>query len=70
MSENPQTTKKGGNWGVRALITGAVAAWLVYDIATATEEPSRAVMILQYVLLAGTLIGFAGSLAQLMAAKP
>ena len=70
MSENPQTTKKSTNWGVRALITGAVAVWIIYDIATATEAPSQAVMILQYVLLAGALIGFAGSLAKLMSAKP
>ncbi len=38
-----------------------VAAWQIYDIASATEVPGRAVMILQYVLLAGLLLGIAGS---------
>jgi hypothetical protein len=71
VSENPGNTSggKSGNWGKLALMNGAVAAWLLYDIATATEAPSRAVMILQYVFLAGTLIGLAGSLAKLMSAK-
>jgi hypothetical protein len=71
VSENPGKTSggKSGNWGKLALMNGAVAAWLLYDIATATEAPSRAVMILQYVFLAGTLIGLAGSLAKLMSAK-
>jgi hypothetical protein len=39
----------------------AVAAWQIYDMATATETPSRSLAILQYVLLAGLLIGFAGA---------
>lgn len=40
----------------------AVAAWQIYDMATATETPSRALIILQYVLLAGLLVGLAGAL--------
>jgi len=39
----------------------AVAAWQIYDMATATETPSRALTILQYVLLVGLLIGFIGA---------
>ena len=37
------------------------AAWQIYDIASATEAPSRAVMILQYVFFAGLLLGIAGT---------
>jgi hypothetical protein len=43
------------------VIFSAAAAWQIYDIASATEAPSRAVMILQYVLLAGLLLGIAGT---------
>ena len=39
----------------------AVAAWQIYDIASATEAPSRAVLTLQYVFLAGLLLGIAGT---------
>jgi hypothetical protein len=39
----------------------ALAAWQIYDIASATEAPSRAVLILQYVFLAGLLLGIAGT---------
>jgi TRAP-type C4-dicarboxylate transport system permease small subunit len=39
----------------------AVAGWQIYDMATATETPSRALAVLQYVLLAGLLIGFVGA---------
>ena len=45
-------------WGLRALISGAVAAWLIYDMASATEAPSQALAILHYVLLALLLISF------------
>ena len=37
------------------------AAWQIYDIASATEAPSRAVMILQYVFFAWLLLGNAGA---------
>ena len=43
------------------VIFSGVAAWQIYDIASASEAPSRAVMILQYVLLAGLLLGIAGA---------
>jgi hypothetical protein len=68
MSDSPNSTRKGKgtNWGLMALMNGAVAAWLIYDMATAAEEPSRAVAIMQYVFLAGTLIGLAGSLVKLL----
>jgi hypothetical protein len=71
MSENPENArgKSGGNWGKLALMNGAVAAWLIYDMSTAVEGPSRAVAILQYVLLAGALIGLALALVKLMSAK-
>ena len=52
MSKNPM---------LMLVIFCAVAAWQIYDIASATEAPSRAVMILQYVLLAGLLLGIAGT---------
>ena len=61
--------KQNGNWGIRALIFAAVAAWLIYDIATATEAPRQAVMIMQYVFLAGVLIGLAGALFKFVSQK-
>src|SRR5262245_56150553 len=54
--------KRTKNSGVMIVAFAAVAAWQIYDMATATETPSRALMILQYVLLAGLLVGLAGSL--------
>jgi len=30
----------GKNWRVSAALSGAAAAWLIYDMATATEYPS------------------------------
>lgn len=50
------------NSGVMIVAFAAVAAWQIYDMATATETPSRALVILQYVLLAGLLVGLAGAL--------
>ena len=39
------------------LMSGITSAWLLYEMATASEAPSRALAILQYGLLACALIG-------------
>ena len=54
--------KKPKNSGVMIVAFAAVAAWQIYDMATATETPSRALTVLQYVLLAGLLVGLVGAL--------
>jgi hypothetical protein len=53
--------KKTKNSGVMILAFAAVAVWQIYDMSTATEAPSRALAILQYVLLAGLLLGLIGA---------
>jgi hypothetical protein len=52
-----------GKWPKTMLMSGLASAWLLYDIATATEAPRQAVAILQYSLLACALIGLVGSIA-------
>jgi len=64
MSEAP--TK---NLGRTALLSGAVVAWTIYDMATTTEAPRQAVMVLQYALLALGLIALIGSVAMLLMGK-
>ena len=64
MSEN-----QNGKWGLRALLCGAVAAWIIYDLSTATETPRQAVMIMEYVFLAGVLIGLIGAVIKLASPK-
>jgi hypothetical protein len=54
-------------WPKVMLMSAATAAWLIYDMATATEAPRQALAILQYGLLAYALFGLAGSLV--MAAR-
>ena len=58
-----------GKWPKVMLMSAATAAWLVYDMATATEAPRQAVAVLQYCLLAGALIGLVGSLVMATSAK-
>lgn len=53
--------KKTKNSGVMIAAFAAVAAWQIYDMSTTTESPSRALAILQYVLLAGLLLGLVGA---------
>lgn len=60
---------KDGNWGKIALLNGAVSAWLIYDMATATEAPSATLKILQYAILAGCLIGLVTALSKLAARR-
>jgi hypothetical protein len=54
--------KRTKNSGVMIVAFAAVAAWQIYDMATASETPGRVFAILQYVLLAGLLIGLVGAL--------
>ena len=49
-------------WPKVMLMSAATAAWLVYDMASATEAPRQGVAVLQYGLLAAALIGLVGSL--------
>lgn len=57
---------RNGNSGELAVMTAATAAWLTYDMATATEAPRQAVVILPYVLLGSPLPGFGGSVGRFM----
>jgi hypothetical protein len=56
-------------WPKIVLMSGLTSAWLLYDIATATETPRQAVAILQYALLACALIGLVGSIVMAAAEK-
>ena len=56
-------------WPRVMLMSAATSAWLIYDMASATETPSLAVTVVQTFLLAGSLIGLAGSLVMLASQK-
>ena len=56
-------------WPKPMLISGITSAWLLYEMAMATEAPRRALAILQYGLLAGALSGLVGSLVMLASEK-
>jgi hypothetical protein len=60
--EQRMETAVNGKWPKVMLMSAATAAWLIYDISTATEAPRQALAILQYGLLACALFGLAGSL--------
>ena len=49
-------------WPKLTLMSGITAVWLLYEMATATEAPRRALAILQYGLLACARMGLVGSL--------
>jgi hypothetical protein len=42
----------GNNRGTVFLLGAAVSAWLIYDLATATEAPSQTLALMKYFLLA------------------
>ena len=50
-------------------MSGIASVWLLYEMATATEAPSRELAILQYGLFARALIGMTGSLVMLASEK-
>ena len=67
MTDNPSTNETPGWPGIA--LTAAVSAYLIYDMAAATESPSMALRTLQYVILAACLFSLAGFLWQRMSAK-
>ena len=66
MGERHVSGKPKKNPGIMLAVFAAAAAWQIYDLAMATEAPSRAVLILQYVLLAGLFLGIAGAVFNLL----
>ena len=53
------------NWTLQAILCAGVVVWQSYDLATATETPSTALLALQWVLLGCGLIGGVGALAMM-----
>ncbi|MBX9646040.1 MAG: hypothetical protein K2X57_03170 [Xanthobacteraceae bacterium] len=56
-------------WPKIMLMSGATSAWLLYDMASATEAPRQAVAVLQYGLLGCALIGLVGSIVMAASEK-
>ena len=54
-----------GKWARWAALTAAVAAWQIYEMATAVEAPSQALRLVQIFLLACVAISCVGSLIML-----
>ena len=53
------------NWTLQAILCAGVVIWQGYELATAAEAPSTALLALQWVLLACGLVGGVGALVML-----
>lgn len=56
-------------WIGVALVNAAIAAWLIYSIATSNEPPGETVTLLKYLLAAGCLFGAGRAVFKLMAKR-
>lgn len=56
----PITSKS--NWTRTALLGAILVGWQLYELASATEAPSRAVLALHYIFLACGLLAVGGAL--------
>jgi hypothetical protein len=56
----------GSRWIKFILMSGVVIAWQIYDLATATEAPSQALLIMNYLLIALAGFSFVGSIVMLV----
>ena len=50
------------NWTRTALLGAILVGWQLYELASATEAPSRAVLTLHYIFLACRLLAVGGAL--------
>jgi hypothetical protein len=48
-------------WPRMILMSAVTSAWIIYDMTTATEAPRQALAVLQYALLACSLVALVGS---------
>jgi hypothetical protein len=62
--------KKKTNWPLLILASGATAVWQFHDITTATEAPRQALAVLQYVILAMSVVSCVGSIGMYLSGKP
>jgi len=71
MNDNQGNTDKvrTGRWTRLALMSGATTAVLMYELAAPGEAPRAAVLFMECVLLAGSVIGLGGALLMLMLGK-
>jgi hypothetical protein len=71
MSDNRGDAAKSqsGRWARLALMSAATTAVLMYQLAAPGEAPRAAVLFLECVLLAGSVIGLGGALLMLMLGK-
>lgn len=71
MSDNQGNTDKvqTARWARLALMSGATTAVLMYELAAPVEAPPAAVLFMECVLLAGSVIGLGGALLMLMLGK-
>ena len=60
-----QRAPRKPNWMLQAILCAGVVVWQSYDLATAVEAPSTALLALQWVLLACGLVGGVGALVML-----
>ncbi len=60
-----QRAPRKPNWTLQAILCAGVVIWQGYDLATAVEAPSTALLALQWLLLACGLVGGVGALVML-----
>jgi hypothetical protein len=60
-----QRARRKPNWMLQAILCAGVVIWQSFDLATAVEAPSTALLTLQGVLLACGLVGGVGALVML-----
>jgi hypothetical protein len=53
------------NWTMQAILCAGVVVWQTYDLATAVEAPSTALLALQLFVLACGLVGGVGALVMM-----
>lgn len=60
-----ERTKRKPNWTLQAVLCGGIVAWQTYEMATAAEAPSTALLTLQWALLICGAVGGVGALVML-----
>ena len=60
-----ERARRKPNWTLQAILCAGVVVWQSYDLATAVEAGSTALLALQWFLLACGLIGGVGALVML-----
>jgi len=57
--------QRATNWGLQVILCAVALTWQIYDMATATEAPSSALLAMHYIGIGLAFVGLVGGVVMM-----